>query len=142
MKPERVILAFLAASTIACETARNNQFLPQAVPTLQIITKDRIDYGYRVGQVVRISDPDTQTPGYLLRPTATTEWWELHPDLAAVFDGDWVEILDERKIRGSDRYLVRVVSLGETSRNLLGDRNYQKEGWIFSYRALGEVATK
>lgn len=142
MKPERLILAFLAVSAVACETARNNQFPPQVVPPLQRITKDIIDYSYRVGQVVRISDPDTQTPGYLLRPTATTELWELHPDLPAVFDGDLVEILDKKEIGGFYRYSVRVALLGETSRNLLGDKNYQKEGWIFSYEALGEVIGK
>lgn len=138
VRPERAVLAFIAAATMACEEARASQPTPTATaPPLEIITKDRIDYSYKVGQVVSIYDPDTQTSGYLLRPAATTQLWELHPNLAAVFDGDWVELKEVQTMGQKKMWRVEVTAVGVKSWELLGGQNYRQEGWL-NQQALGE----
>ena len=107
---------------------------------------------FNLRDVVRIADYDKESPGVFLRPQLITQGWYRNEEWPAVFDSDWVELLEGPK---EDTYYifdletglpvevkenwwnVRITSQGSLATSLIGFIG-TPEGWI-SERWLGKV---
>lgn len=93
---------------------------------------------YEAGSRVKIFDLDTDTPGFLLRPTAETTDGELRPNLPSVFHGDVVELLQNGEGRGKEMWLVKVVKRDIDTFFKLGKTGDNVVGWV-DLRAFGDI---
>lgn len=90
---------------------------------------------YEPGLLVRINDPDTINPGFLLRLESSTPGWALTSELPAVFNRDIVLLLERRAVNRFDgrgeREMWKVQVRGQHSDSIrrVGEI-VGVEGWI------------